>query len=57
MFGSDFPNQVNAGIAAILAADFLTTEQKGRHFVLQQRRTLSSSEPLSVHNRTVTETA
>ena len=28
MFGSDFPNQVNAGIAAILAADFLTTEQK-----------------------------
>ncbi len=28
MFGSDFPNQVNAGIAAIVAADFLTAEQK-----------------------------
>ena len=28
MFGSDFPNQVNAGVAAILAADFLTAEQK-----------------------------
>jgi len=28
MFGSDFPNQVNPGIAAILAADFLTAEQK-----------------------------
>jgi len=28
MFGPDFPNQVNPGIAAILAADFLTAEQK-----------------------------
>lgn len=28
MFGSDFPDQVEAGVAAILAADFLTTEQK-----------------------------
>jgi uncharacterized protein len=28
MFGSDFPNQVRPGIAAILAADYLTEEQK-----------------------------
>jgi hypothetical protein len=28
MFGSDFPNQVEAGIDAILQADFLSTEQK-----------------------------
>src|ERR1700712_3805952 len=27
MFGSDFPNQVEAGIEAILAADFLSLEQ------------------------------
>jgi hypothetical protein len=29
MFGSDFPNQLPAGINAILAADYLTEEQKG----------------------------
>jgi predicted TIM-barrel fold metal-dependent hydrolase len=28
MFGSDFPDQVEAGIEAILAEDFLTREQK-----------------------------
>ena len=28
VFGSDFPNQVEAGIDAIVAADFLSTEQK-----------------------------
>jgi predicted TIM-barrel fold metal-dependent hydrolase len=28
MFGSDFPNQVETGIDAILSADFLTGEQK-----------------------------
>lgn len=28
MFGSDFPDQVGPGIEAILAADFLTPEQK-----------------------------
>jgi len=28
MFGSDFPEEVGPGIAAILAADFLTFEQK-----------------------------
>lgn len=28
VFGSDFPNQVEPGIAAILAADFLTADQK-----------------------------
>jgi hypothetical protein len=28
MFGSDFPNQVQAGIEAILAAEYLTAEQK-----------------------------
>lgn len=28
MFGSDFPNQFNPGIDAILAADFLSAEQK-----------------------------
>jgi len=28
MFGSDFPNQLGPGIEAILAADFLTGEQK-----------------------------
>lgn len=28
VFGSDFPNQVGPGIDAILAADFLSTEQK-----------------------------
>jgi len=29
MFGSDFPDQLGEGIDAILAADFLTVEQKG----------------------------
>lgn len=29
MFGSDFPTQVGPGIDAIMAADFLTREQKG----------------------------
>jgi hypothetical protein len=28
MFGSDFPNQVQAGIEAVLAAEYLTTDQK-----------------------------
>ena len=28
VFGSDFPNQVKAGIDAIVAADFLSAEQK-----------------------------
>jgi predicted TIM-barrel fold metal-dependent hydrolase len=28
MFGSDFPDQAAAGIDAILAADFLTAQQK-----------------------------
>ena len=28
MFGSDFPDQVGAGIDAILAADFLSSDQK-----------------------------
>ena len=28
MFGSDFPDQIEMGIDAILAAPFLTTEQK-----------------------------
>jgi predicted TIM-barrel fold metal-dependent hydrolase len=28
MFGSDFPDQVGAGIDAILGADFLSGEQK-----------------------------
>jgi predicted TIM-barrel fold metal-dependent hydrolase len=28
MFGSDFPNQVESGVAAIVGADFLTGEQK-----------------------------
>ena len=28
MFGSDFPNEVETGVAAILAADFLSSEQK-----------------------------
>jgi hypothetical protein len=28
VFGSDFPNQVGSGIDAIVAADFLTTEQR-----------------------------
>jgi len=28
MFGSDFPDQVETGVAAILAADFLSSEQK-----------------------------
>ena len=28
MFGSDFPDQVSAGIDAILAADFLSGDQK-----------------------------
>jgi predicted TIM-barrel fold metal-dependent hydrolase len=28
MFGSDFPDQIGPGIEAILAADFLTAEQK-----------------------------
>jgi hypothetical protein len=29
MFGSDFRDQLSEGIDAILAADFLTAEQKG----------------------------
>jgi hypothetical protein len=32
MFGSDFPNQLGPGIAAILAADYLTEEQKADIF-------------------------
>ena len=29
MFASDFPDQIEMGIDAILSANFLTTEQKG----------------------------
>jgi hypothetical protein len=48
MFGSDFPDQVGAGIDAILTAEFLTSDQKSDilattrlvSYVLSRRRAI-----------------